>query len=170
VTDPARRFDPGPRFDPGRFMARFEGIGHGGAIGIVYRAHGEDWAELGLPYSENLIGVRGIAGVPGEPGVVGFPGEPGGESPPVIASGPIISLMDMATSLAVWTRMGIFRAQATLDMRVDYLRPAGPERDIVGRGECYSVKKRIAFVRGIAHDGDATDPIAYVSGTFMFTD
>ena len=41
----------------------------------------------------------------------------------ILASGPIISLMDMATSLAIWVRLGRFRHQATLDLRVDYLRP-----------------------------------------------
>ncbi len=88
----------------------------------------------------------------------------------IIASGPIISLMDMATSIAIWVRLGRFRHQATLDLRVDYLRPAVPGRDIIGRGECYAVTRSIGFVRGIAHDGDADDPVAHVGGTFMFTD
>ena len=65
----------------------------------------------------------------------------------VIASGPIISLMDMATSLAVWVKLGRFRPQATLDMRVDYMRPAVPGRTIIGRGECYSLTRSVGFVR-----------------------
>ena len=124
-------------------------VGHGGALGIAYRAHGPDWTELSLPYDERLVGMP-------ESGI--------------IASGPIISLMDMATSLAIWVKLGRFRPQATLDLRVDYLRPAVPGRDIVGRGECYRVTKSVGFVRGLAHDGDADDPLAHVSGTFMFTD
>ena len=138
-----------PSFDPELFMSYVRKVGHGGALGIGYRAHGMDWAELALPYDEKLIGVV-------ESGV--------------IASGPIISLMDMATSLAIWIRLGRFRHQATLDMRVDYLRPAAPGKTIVGRGECYRTTKSIGFVRGLAHDGDAGDPVAHVSGTFMFTD
>ena len=135
-------------FDPKLFMAYVRKVGHGGALGIAYRDHGEDWAELTLPYDEKLIGVP-------ESGV--------------IASGPIISLMDMATSLAIWIRLGQFRHQATLDLRVDYLRPATPGRTIVGRGECYRVTSSIGFVRGLAHDGDAEDPVAHVTGTFIFT-
>ena len=138
-----------PQFDPRLFMSYVRKVGHGGALGIAYRDHGADWAELGLPYHERLIGVV-------ESGV--------------IASGPIISLMDMATSLAIWVRLGRFRHQATLDLRVDYLRPATPERTIVGRGECYRTTRSVAFVRGLAHDGDPADPVAHVSGTFMFTD
>jgi uncharacterized protein (TIGR00369 family) len=136
-------------FDPKRFMSYVRQVGHGGALGIDYVDHGTDWAELSLPYDEKLVGVP-------ETGI--------------IASGPIVSLMDMATSVAIWVRLGRFRHQATLDLRVDYLRPAAPGRAVIGRGECYAVRRSIAFVRGVAHDGDPDDPLAHVSGTFMFTD
>lgn len=141
--------DPGTRFDPERFMSYVRDLGHGGAIGIAYHDHGDDWAELSLPYDPRLIGVA-------ETGI--------------IASGPIISLMDMATSLAIWIRLGHFRHQATLDLRVDYLRPATPGRTIIGRGICYGTTRSVGFVRGMAHDGDAEDPVANVTGTFMFTE
>lgn len=136
-------------FDPRLLMSYAEKVGHGAALGIVYHDHGPDWAELALPYREMLIGVP-------ESGI--------------IASGPIISLMDMATSLAIWVKLGHFRHQATLDLRVDYLRPATPGKTIVGRGECYRVTKSVGFVRGLAHDGDRDDPVAHVAATFMFTD
>lgn len=138
-------------FDPARFMdyASQQGAGHGAAVGIVYHAHGDDWTELALPWREELIGM------------------PDGQ---ILASGPIISLMDLATSLAVWTKLGAFRPQATLDLRVDYLRPSHPGRTVIGRGICYRVTKSIAFVRGIAHDGDPDDPVANVTGTFIGTE
>jgi uncharacterized protein (TIGR00369 family) len=136
-------------FDPERFTAYASQVGHGGALGILYVGHGPDWVELGLDYDEKLIGVAATG---------------------VIASGPIISLMDMATSMAIWVRLGRFRHQATLDLRVDYLRPAVPGRRIVGRGECIGVTRSVGFVRGVAHDGDLADPVAHVTGTFMFTE
>lgn len=136
-------------FDPVGFMSMIKRFGHSAALGIAYGAHGEDWVELVLPYSERLIGV---------------------ERTGVIASGPIISLMDMATSIAIWTRRGRFSHQATLDMRVDYLRPAMPGQAVIGRGECYRITRTIAFVRGVAHDGEPTDPLAHVTGTFMSTE
>ncbi len=135
-------------FDPKLFTTFASQVGHGGALGILYVDHGADWVELALDYSEKLVGVP-------ETGI--------------IASGPIISLMDMATSMAIWVKLDRFRHQATLDMRVDYLRPATPGRRIHGRGECYRVTRSVGFVRGIAHDGDAADPVAHVTGTFMFT-
>ena len=134
-------------FDPKLFTQYASQVGHGGALGILYVDHGPDWVELGLDYDEKLIGVA-------ETGIV--------------ASGPIISLMDMATSMAIWVKLGRFRHQATLDMRVDYLRAATPGKRIIGRGECYAVTKSVAFVRGIAHDGDPGDPVAHVAATFMF--
>ena len=146
MSDPR---SPATSFDPERFMSYVRQVGHGGALGISYSAHGEDWAELSLPYRPELVGMP-------ESGI--------------IASGPIISLMDMATSLAIWVRLGHFRHQATLDLRVDYLRPAVPERTITGRGECYGLTRSVGFVRGLAHDGDPDDPVAHVSGTFIVTE
>ena len=136
-------------FDPELFTRYANRVGHGGALGIHYSGHGGDWVELGLDYRDELVGVAATG---------------------VLASGPIVSLMDMATSMAIWVRLGRFRHQATLDMRVDYLRPATPGRRIVGRGICTRVTRSIGFVRGIAHDGEADDPVAHVTGTFMFTD
>lgn len=135
-------------FDPERlFGHRF--AGHGGALGIDYRAHGEDWAELTLPYDEKLVGDPRSG---------------------VMASGPVLTLMDMATSVGVWLKVGRLCNHATLDLRIDYLRAARPGKTVIGRGECYRLTRSIAFVRGVAHDGDAEDPLAHVAGTFMATE
>ena len=135
-----------PPFDPERFLARGIG-GHGGRLGLTHHAHGEDWVELALPYDDALVGDRASG---------------------VLASGPILTMMDMATSMAIWLKLGQFRPQATLDLRIDYLRPATPGKTVIGRGECYRITRSIAFIRGQAHDGDAADPLAHVAGTYMF--
>lgn len=141
--------NPAPSgFDPRMFVGATR-LGHGGLLGIGYHAHGADWAELMLPYDERLVGDP-------ESGV--------------LASGPILSMMDMATSLGVWLKLGRFRPHATLDLRIDYLRPATPHKTVFGRGECYRITRNISFVRGTAHDGDPDDPLAHVAGTFMFTE
>ena len=135
-------------FDVERFAGRGLG-GHGGRLGIAYHAHGPDWADLALPWHADLVGdpERGV-----------------------LASGPIITLMDMATSFAVWQKRGAFVPHATLDLRVDYLRPATPGRTVIGHGECYKTTRALSFVRGQAHDGDPADPIAHVVGSFMLVD
>lgn len=139
---------PMDAFDPARFAKRL-GWGHGGQLGIVYHDHGTDWVELALPFTAAQIGdpAQGL-----------------------LASGPILTLMDMAASLAVWHRRGRFAPHATLDLRIDYLRSATPGRTVVGRGACYHLAHEVAFIRGEAHDGDADDPIAHVVGTFMLLD
>jgi uncharacterized protein (TIGR00369 family) len=136
------------RFNPLRFLEQANTARHSGRLGIRYCNHGDDWVELALPYDPELA-ADAVSGV--------------------LSSGPIISLMDMAAGCSVLLRSGT-KAQATLDLRVDYLRPSRIGRDVFGRGECYRVTRRIAFVRGTAHDGDPADPVAHIAGTFMFTD
>ena len=135
-------------FDPEAVFKITGRHGHGGWLGLEYHGHGPDWVELALPWREELVGVP-------ETGV--------------LASGPIISLMDNATSMSVWAKTGRFVAQATLDLRVDYMRAAIPQRTVIGHGECYKLTRTIAFIRGVAHDGDPDDPVAHVTGTFMAT-
>src|SRR5215813_10892363 len=96
---------PPPGFDPAAAARLVASFGHNGALGARFVDHGEDWAELALDYREDLIG---------------------NEASGVLASGPIIALMDMATSIGVWIKRGAFKPQATLDLRVDYLRAATP--------------------------------------------
>ena len=58
---------------------------------------------------------------------------------------------------------------ATLDLRIDYLRPATPPEDVLARAVCFKITRNVAFVRCIAfHRGsEQTDPIAAAAGTFM---
>lgn len=135
-------------FDPALAVKMMAQHGHGGWLGLSYHDHGPGWIELALPWREDLVGETASG---------------------VLASGPIISLMDNATSLSVLTLTGQFTPHVTLDLRVDYMRAAVPGRTVIGRGECYKLTRTIAFVRGIAHDGDPGDPVAHVAGTFMAT-
>lgn len=142
-------FSAGHAFDPVKGARMMTTRGHGAWLGMGYHAHGPDWIELQLPWRDDLVGIAASG---------------------VLASGPIISLMDNATSMSVWTRMGVWRPQVTVDLRVDYMRAAEPRRTVIGRGECYKLARNIAFVRGIAHDGDPDDPVAHVAGTFIAMD
>ena len=136
-------------FDPAQFAPFLTSRAHNGWLGLRYGEHGDDWVELELPWREDLLGEEGRE---------------------VLASGPIISLLDMASGLAIWTRMGAFRAVATLDLRVDYIRPARERDSVFGRAQCYRLTRSAAFVRGIAHDGDRDDPVAHMQGVFMSID
>ena len=133
-------------FDPVAIAPVLLKSGHSGWLDLRYQQHGEDWVELELPWREDLVGE--------------------GETQ-VLASGPIVSLMDMASGLAIWIRLGEFRAVATLDLRIDYQRPAKAKSAVVGHASCYHVTRSAAFVRGVAHDGDPTRPVATMAACFM---
>lgn len=85
----------------------------------------------------------------------------------VVFGGAITALLDQASGLAVACALDVLRAIATVDLRVDYLRAATPERDLYARVECYKVTRAVAFVRGIAYEHGPDDPFASCLGTFM---
>lgn len=143
-TAPAMSADA--TFDPARAAPFLTTHSHNGWLGLTYRDHGADWVELALPWRADLVGE---------------------EEREVLASGPIVSLMDMASGLAIWTRTGKFAPIATLDLRVDYLRAAAPRGSVFGRATCYRTTRSAAFVHGVAHEGDMDDPVARIQGVFM---
>lgn len=146
---PEQGFNPMDHdFDPLTMINMMANNGHNRMIGIRYVDRGPDWIELCLPYNPDLVSDAATG---------------------ILASGPIFTMMDMATSMSIWLKRGFVSPQATLDLRVDYLRPAEPGKDVFGRGECYRLTKSIAFIRGQAHDGDPDRPVAHVAGTYMFT-
>ena len=133
-------------FDPAAFFELARKIGHGRALGLEFRDSGPNWAELALPWREELVGVP-------ETGV--------------LASGAIVSLIDTASGTSVWVTLDSFVPIVTVDLRLDYLRPAAKGETILARCECVKLTRRIGFVRGIAHGGDEARPIALSAATFM---
>lgn len=130
-----------------RFVQRFlDGVPHLNLLGIAYNGHGPDWAELTMPFAPQQVADPDYG---------------------IIASGAIFTLMDSAAGFAVNLALGEFLPIATIDLRMDYLRAPRLQATVTGRGTCYRLTRQIAFVRGIAHDGDADDPIANMAGTFM---
>lgn len=127
-------------------MHRF--VPHNRELGLTVldfaHASGEVW--MRLPYDERLVGNPDDG---------------------VLHGGAITSLMDAACGMAVMVRLGAGAPIATLDLRIDYLKPAAAGRDVVAHTECYKVTRSVAFVRGFAHHGDEADPIAAVAATFI---
>ena len=120
--------------------------GHNAWLGLRHHGDSDEWVELALPWKPELVADE-VSGMR--------------------ASGPIISLMDNAMGIAVWKRRGFFIPHVTTDLRVDYLRDAGPGLTLIGRGECFKLTRSFAFVRGIAYDESPDDPVASVVGSFM---
>ena len=55
----------------------------------------------------------------------------------------------------------------TLDMRIDYLRPAEPLKRLYASAELYRLTRRIAFVRASAYQDDSKNLVAYSIASFM---
>ena len=145
MTSPfARDADGG--FDAGKFFDVARQVGHGRALGMELRASGDNWTELALPWREQLVGVPATG---------------------ILASGAIVSLVDTASGMSVWVTLDRFVPVVTLDLRLDYLRPAVKGETIIARCQCTKLTRKVAFVSGLAHGGDPERPIARSVGTFM---
>ena len=136
----------GGGFDPKRFFELARSVGHGKALGLDYLRTDGEWIELALPWREELVGI-----------------EQGG----LLASGAIVSLLDTCGGASVWHKLGAFQPIVTIDLRLDYLRPALKGETVIARCRCDKLTRRIAFVSGIAHTGDENRPVAKATGTFM---
>lgn len=145
--DDLRKAMLGQTFEPEAFFKLMVGHSHNGLIGTQYVDHGDDWVELAIDYDEKLVGDPTTG---------------------ILASGPIVSLCDMASGVSCWLKSRRFIEIVTIDLRLDYLRPAKIGNRVTARMQCYRATRSVAFVRGGAHDGDPDDPIAQATGTFMF--
>lgn len=82
-------------------------------------------------------------------------------------AGPVIVLADSACGLAVGAALDRDMTYATLDLRMDYLRPAGPDGDIHCEAHCYRVTRSVAFIRAEVWQADRRQPVATAQATFM---
>ena len=121
-------------------------VPHNAALGMKVLDCGPGMVILALPWAEHLVGNP-------ETGV--------------LHGGAITSLLDACSGAAVFLKMMSPQPIATLDLRIDYLKPATPHRDVIAKAECYKLGRNVAFVRGLAYHDSEDDPIAAASATFM---
>ena len=89
----------------------------------------------------------------------------------VVAGGAVTALIDHCCGLAAVSAFTQLAepsvATATLDLRIDYMRPAAPRADVICEAHCYKLTRTIAFVRATAFDVDREDPVATAQAAFM---
>ena len=130
-----------------RLEGRYVGaVPHNRALNLRVADYRPEHLSLALPYREDLVGNP-------ETGV--------------LHGGCITSLIDATCGGAVIMSLVAPRRIATLDLRIDYVRPALPHQEVICHAHCYKVTRHVAFVRATAHHGDHTSPIATASGTFV---
>lgn len=88
----------------------------------------------------------------------------------VLHGGAVSSLIDTACGFAAMVALPEPGVVATLDLRVDFLRPAAAGADLLARAQCYRLTRRIAFCRATAFSEAASDPVAEALGTFMIAE
>jgi uncharacterized protein (TIGR00369 family) len=85
----------------------------------------------------------------------------------VLHGGVVTALLDESCGMAVQLALDGTRAIATLDLRIDYQKPATPGLSIRAHSICYRVTRSIAFVRSTAYQESEDDPVATATACFM---
>lgn len=123
-----------------------DGIPHVAELGIELVSAEGGTAILRLPYQDRLVGNV-------ETGV--------------LAGGVVTTLIDTACGMAAITAQDPPMPVATIDLRIDYTRPAEPGRDVQCRAVCYKMTHHVAFLDASAYEDDPDDPVATAAGTFI---
>ncbi len=134
-------------FDISQIQAIIDtGIPQCGDIGVKVHAMDEKGVTMMLPYDKRFAGdpVRGV-----------------------LHGGVITTLIDSASGMCIYVKLKKYIPIATLDIRIDYLKPATPGEDLLAHAYCYKMTKQIAFVRSVAYHTDPDDPVANSVSTFM---
>ena len=144
------------------------GTGPGRLHAIEPAPDGAGALMTGLPFGREL-GMRlvsardGVAEllVPWDKRLVGDPGRG------IVHGGVITALLDTACGWAVMSAPGRILSTATLDLRIDYMRPARKGAMIRARAECHRLTRSIAFARALAFHDDPAEPVATAQGAFI---
>lgn len=124
------------------------GVPHNLALGIRVLAVSPTEASFELPYDARLVGNPDTGTLHG---------------------GAITALLDACSGAAVFAALPSLVPIATLDLRIDYLKPAEPGKSVIARASCYKLTRNVAFTRGVAYQDDPENVVAHSVGTFMLS-
>lgn len=88
----------------------------------------------------------------------------------VIHGGILTALLDNLCGIAAYTVLKEPKSMATLDLRIDYMRPAEKGRNILAEAECYHFTRNVAFTHAWAYHETRDKVIATAAGAFALND
>ena len=118
------------------------------ALGGTLEGYGDGHGRIRLPFQPFLVGNPDTG---------------------VIHGGVLTALLDQACGMAVGSALRAPAMIATLDLRIDYMKPAQPETNLIIESECLKIAHEVAFTRGYALQATRDDPVAIATATFMLT-
>ena len=111
----------------------------------------------------DITATEVVIELPYDPKLVGNP------DTGTLHGGAITALLDGCSGAAVFTALAEPVPIATLDLRIDYLKPAEPGKSVIGKATCYKMTRNVAFTRAVAYQDDPENVIAHSVGTFMLS-
>ena len=85
----------------------------------------------------------------------------------VLHGGVVTTLLDATSGVAVYSSLPPETTLATLDMRIDYLKPTQPGKRLYATADLSRLTRRIAFVRASAYQDDPENEVAHCAASFM---